>query len=100
MRDLEEIADFYAVTRQNPGAARRVVEAIRRTCGRAGEAPHLGRDRAELGPGIRSRVVVDYPYLIYFRAAPPAVDAAVQVARILHQARDVESAFTEGAEPG
>lgn len=77
-----------------------MVEAIRRTCQRAGEDPQLGRDRPELAPGVRSKIVPEYPYLIYFREAPSPAGATVQIARILHQARDVERAFSEGGEDG
>jgi len=94
-RDLEGISDFYAVERGNPSVARRVVQAIRGTCRRAGEDPQLGRARPELGTGIRSKVVLEYPYLVYFRNAPATGPAPVQIVRILHQSRDVEAAFAE-----
>jgi plasmid stabilization system protein ParE len=86
------IADFYAVERKNPAAARRVVQAIRATCQRAGEDPLLGRARSELGEHLRSKIVLEYPYLVYFRASPRG---RVEIVRILHQARDVETAFRE-----
>lgn len=81
--------------RQNPPAARRVVQAIRDTCRRAGEDPQLGRNRPELGPEVRSKVVLEYPYMIYFRIAPATVQARVEILRILHQRRDVKAAFRE-----
>ena len=71
------------------------MQAIRETCRRAGEDPQLGRSRPELGLSVRSKVVLEYPYLIYFRPAPPRVRVRVQIIRILHQARDVESVFSE-----
>jgi plasmid stabilization system protein ParE len=55
----------------------------------------LGRHRPELGPDVRSKVVLDYPYLVYFRPAPRAARVRVQVVRVLHQARDLDRAFSE-----
>lgn len=65
------------------------------TCRRAGEDPGLGRDRADLGPGVHNKVVLESSYLIYFRAARPGPRAGVQIARILQQAREVERASME-----
>jgi plasmid stabilization system protein ParE len=70
------------------------VQAIRHTCRRAGEDPQLGRNRPDLGPGVRSKLVLEYPYLIYFRLTPPGGRARVEILRVLHQARDVEGAFS------
>ena len=69
--------------------------AIRQTCRRASEDPQLGRGRDELGPNVRSKVVLDYPYLVYFRPAPPHAGTRIQVIRVLHQARDVEHVFAQ-----
>jgi len=69
-RDLEAIADFYAVQKQNPPAARRVIQAVNATCQRAGVDPQLGRQRPELGAEIRTKIVLEYPYTVYFRISP------------------------------
>jgi plasmid stabilization system protein ParE len=61
-----------------------------------GKDPRLGRDRPELGVGVRSKIVLEYPYLIFFRPTPRG-DA--DVIRVLHQARELEAAFRE-ANPG
>lgn len=90
-----EIADYYALWKKNPQAARWVVNATRETCARAGEDPQLARDREELGPQVQSKMVLEYPYMVYFRRAPAPVGTRIQAIRILHQARDVETALAE-----
>ena len=87
------IADYYAVEKENPRAARRIVEAIEETCRRAGEDPQLGEARPDLGTGIRSKRVLQYRFRVYFRPASPRSHARVQIIRILHQAQDVDRAF-------
>lgn len=81
--------------RKNPSAARKVVRAIRETCRRAGEEPGLASCRDDLGPGVRSRMVLEYPYRVYFLLTPQRQPASIRVIRILHQRRDVESAFDD-----
>lgn len=71
------------------------MQAIRDTCRRAGDDPELGRHRPDLGAEVRSKVVLEYPYAIYYRHAPSRLRARVQVIRVLHQARDVGGAFSE-----
>lgn len=72
-----------------------MISAIRDTCRRAGEDPQLSCSRDELGSDFRSKVVLEYPYLVFFRPSPPDSGFRVQVIRILHQAQDVEAAFSE-----
>ena len=93
MRDLVDIEEFYRLEKKNPLAAARVVEAIRTTCAQAANEPGAGRDRSELGAGVRSKLVRRYPYVVYFRIAAPGVGFQIQVTRILHQRREVETVF-------
>ena len=49
----------------------------------------MGRARDELAPGLRSLVVRQY--VLFYRVAPDAV----QVVRILHGKRDIDSLMKE-----
>lgn len=82
--DLEEIADFIAS--ENVDAALRVLTEIRQAMERLTDAPEIGHSREDL----TSEPFRFWPvrrYLVIYRASPEAVE----VSRILHSARDVES---------
>ena len=84
-RDLREIGDFIA--RDNREAARRFVRLLRGKCGILAANPHIGRERPELCPGIRS-----YPvgrYVIFYRV----LGDAVEIVNIIHGSRDIEAMF-------
>ncbi len=49
--DLESIADYIAA--DSPDHAERFVELIRARCLHIAEAPRVGRNRPDLGAGIR-----------------------------------------------
>ena len=51
------------------------------------ELPHLGRERPELAPDLRSFPVGDY--LLYYRP----VAEGIELVRVLHGRRDVRQAF-------
>ena len=93
MRDLVDIEEFYRLEKKNPVAAARVVEAIRATCSQTANEPGAGRDRSELAAGVRSKLVRRYPCVVYFRVAPAKDGFQIQVTRVLHQRREVESVF-------
>jgi toxin ParE1/3/4 len=79
--DLQGIADY--IRRDNPAAARKVVEAIREVCRTTLVMfPAGGTRRDDLSPGLRCFSVGSY--VIYFRNRNPVV-----IVRILHGARDV-----------
>ncbi len=85
--------DFYAIEKENPSAALKVLEEIRAACRRAGEDPGQCERRPDLGPDVRSRIVHRYPFRIYFRPAVPTAGFRVEVIRILRQQQDVGAAF-------
>lgn len=87
------IIRFYAVKRMNPSAAPKVVAAIDDACQRSGLDPQTGRDRSDLGPGVRSKLTAKYPYIVYFLAGTPRHRNRALVLRILHQSRNEELAF-------
>ncbi len=82
LADLREIREFIAT--DDPSAANRVLDEVGDRLDLLLESPLMGRQRPELGLGLRS-----FPsgrYLIFY---VPHEDM-VQVVRVLHGARDVE----------
>jgi len=84
--DLAEIWEYIA--RDSPENATRFVRGIRETCNATlAYNPRIGRRRADLAPRLRSFVVQDY--VILYRP----IDDDVEVVRVLHGSRDIESLF-------
>lgn len=75
------------IAAENPRAADRVIDAIHEKSELLATAPELGRSREELAPRLRSFPVG--PYVIFYR---PVLDG-IEVARVLHGARDIPSLF-------
>jgi len=82
-RDLEAILDY--LDRHSPRAAERLVSQLDEKCRLLGQFPGMGRARDELAAGLRSLVVEQY--IVFYRLTSDAV----QVVRILHGRRDIES---------
>ena len=84
--DLVEIAGFIAA--DNPPAARKLVAHIYRACETLSAMPALGHTRKDLtqDPEILFYCVRDHYLVIYRKGTKP-----LQIARVLHGARDVES---------
>jgi toxin ParE1/3/4 len=91
-RDLRGIRDYIA--KDNPQAARRVVMRLRDMARMLAGAPGLGRARPELGPGLRS-IVADR-YVLFHR--PLAGASGIELARVLHGARDLDALFSADME--
>ena len=68
-------------------AADRFVSQIHEKCRLLGEAPEMGRERAEIRKGIRSFPVGNY--LIFYRIG----DKSIEVARVISGLRDILSLF-------
>lgn len=83
--DLEEI--FLYIARDGFRAARRMVQRIKQVLRMLAKNPLLGELRPELMPDLRSFSVGNY--VVYYLPARNGVD----VARILHGARDVTRLF-------
>jgi plasmid stabilization system protein ParE len=80
-QDLQEIAAH--IRRDNPEAAKRVVQRIREVCKTTLVMfPEGGTQRDELSPGLRCFSVGNY--VNYFCGQNP-----VEIVRVLHVARDV-----------
>lgn len=79
--DLDEIYTFIA--RENPDAARRVVEEIY-SLAESGLSEHQGLGRAGRVEGTREYILPGLPYLVPNRVR----QRQVQILRVLHAARD------------
>jgi toxin ParE1/3/4 len=91
-KDLRAIRDYIA--KDNPAAARRVVTRVRDLARMLAGAPALGRRRPKLGRDLRS-FVAD-PYVLFYR---PLVGASgIELARVLHGARDLDALFSTDME--
>ena len=86
-RDLEEIWSYVAEV-ASPTTADRLSDAIFDQLELLVEQPRMGRNRPELGEGVRSFVVESY--IIYYRH-----DGEVLIARVLHGRRDQAAAWSE-----
>jgi plasmid stabilization system protein ParE len=85
--DLEGIGDRIA--ERNPARAVTYVRELRDRALRIGEFPHAGPPRPQWGQGIR--IAVHGKYLIVYRVR----DGAVQILRVVHGARDLDTLFEE-----
>jgi toxin ParE1/3/4 len=90
-RDLEAILDH--LDERSPRAAERLAARIDEKCRLLGEFPGMGRAREELARGLRSVVVEQY--VVFYRVAPEAV----QIVRILHGKRDIDTIMKENGGP-
>ncbi len=91
-RELKEIYKWIA--RDRPAAASRVYERIKQRVLVLRDQPLLGESRPDLYPGVR--VLVEHPYLIFYRAIPDDETGAiesVEIARILHGSMDLFDMF-------
>lgn len=85
-QDLREISSH--ISQHNPSAARRLLERLTETYRRLAAMPGMGREREELGTGLRSFSVP--PYLIFYRESANGIE----IVRVFHGARDIESLFS------
>ena len=84
--DLDEI--WLYIAQDSTRNADRFADRILRTCRQTlADSPRIGLSREELSPSLRSFVVQDY--VILYRP----IDDGVEVVRVLHGSRDIESLF-------
>jgi toxin ParE1/3/4 len=81
--DLADILEY--LEERSPAAAERLATAIDQRGQLLAEFPKMGRVREELAPGLRSVAIEQY--LLFYRVT----ESAVEILRILHGARDIES---------
>jgi len=83
--DLEEIEDY--LSRRNPEAGARLLRHLTDAFALFVRQPEIGRSRREIRDCLRSWVVSSY--VVYYRV----VGEEIEIARILHGARDHSSSF-------
>jgi toxin ParE1/3/4 len=86
--DLRQIVHYIGVEQHRPDTARNVAMKIKDECGRFAASPLAGETRDDILPGIRIFTVRPY-VVLYF-----PLDDGIQVARIIHGARDFPALFT------
>jgi toxin ParE1/3/4 len=86
--DLAEIWDYIAD--DSEGRADTFIDLLDRKIHALVRRPNIGRAREELAEGLRSFPVGRY--IIFYRAVPKGIE----IVRVLHGARDLETIFHEG----
>jgi toxin ParE1/3/4 len=83
--DLEEIGDYIA--QDNPHRAVTFIDEIRARFEAISRMPLAYAERPEIDPGVRACVHGNYVIFFY------ATDRAVEIARVLHGARNIARLF-------
>jgi toxin ParE1/3/4 len=78
--DLFDIA--VRIAEHNPPAADALIDVFHRKFGLLAEFPSMGRQRPELGEGIRSLPIGNY--MVFYRP----VDDGIELIRVLHGSRN------------
>ena len=92
-RDVEAAVEFYA-NEAGASVALRFVDAVERAYRAIGRDPATGSPRYGHAldlPGLRSRMLTRYPYLIFYIEREDHVD----VWRVLHARRDIPAQLQE-----
>ena len=85
LRDLQDIEEF--ISDYNPVAANQLLARIDGQFQLLADNPFMGRERTELGEGLRSLRVENY--VIIYRPA----DSGVAIVRVVNGARDISRLF-------
>lgn len=83
--DLQAIWNQIGLARHSPDAADRQIDALHQAIELLATSPLLGESRSDLRQNLRSFVAGSYSILYY------PVGTRIDVARILHAARDVDA---------
>ncbi|HEY9612930.1 type II toxin-antitoxin system RelE/ParE family toxin [Allocoleopsis sp.] len=86
-QDLRDIRNYIA--RDNPSAARRLVESIREKCRTLVDFPNMGRRYDDIAPEVRG-VPID-SYIILYRL----IEDGIEIVRVVSGYRKLESLFSE-----
>jgi len=87
---IEHLAEIRSyIGRDDPAAAGRFVAAIRTRCRFLAEQPHIGHERPDVRPGLRSFPIQSY--VVFYRI----IDDTVENVSVLHGSRDIEAVFRE-----
>jgi toxin ParE1/3/4 len=86
----EDLLDiWFHIGCDNPLQADRYLDFLETKLNLLACTPGMGRSREHLGPGLRLFPVDNY--LIFYRQ----VDAGIDIIRVLHGARDIQSLFLD-----
>lgn len=89
-RAIADVADVWEfISDDSIDAADRVLGRLNSALERLAEMPFMGRARPDLGTGLRSLTLGNY--VIYY----VPTDHSIEIARVLHGARDIDSQFHE-----
>ncbi len=92
--DLYEIWEYIAI--KSPAAADRIIRKINERFFLLAENPEIGKAQYDFTPGLRR-----FPVLSWGIFYLPLSDGdGIDVVRVLHERRDVESEFGEEGVPG
>jgi len=91
-RDLIDIWKYFARTAP-PEIADKLLRDIRTAAERLRDHPFSGRPRNEIASDLRSILV--HPHAIIYRVT----EINVEIARIIHERRDIAAAFAEDRKP-
>ncbi len=83
--DLDEI--WWYIAQDNPDSADKLLDEIDEACRKLARFTNMGRNRAELYPGLQSFPVG--MYLIFYLP----ISGGIQIVRILHGMMDIDSFF-------
>lgn len=83
--DLMKISEYIA--RDNPTAARRFIDQLEQKCADLALSPEMGFPCDELSAGLLCWPVGNY--VVFYRS----LDHKIEIARILHGARDIPREF-------
>ena len=84
----QDLLDIWLhISEHSINAADDVIDELHKLAAVLDTYPELGKARPELAPEIRS-MPAKYPYTLYYRAASKT---EIEVARVLHQSRDIAS---------
>jgi toxin ParE1/3/4 len=90
---VDDLSEAYAyLADRSPAAAERLLDEVDAVAELLALFPSSGRQRSELGAGLRSRRLRRFPHLVFYRQASDAI----LLLRLLHGARNLENAL-EGA---
>lgn len=84
-KDFAEILDYFGET--DTDSALDFVTRLQLACEQLAQMPGMGRKRDKLAKGLRSFPVEKY--VIFYRI----VKDDIEIVRVLHSARDIESIF-------
>lgn len=91
-QDLDEV--WFYIALDNVAAADNLLDHIDSSCQLLAMQPQAGRLRPELAPELRSFPVGRY--VVFYRPR----NGGIEVVRILHSARDIESVSEDGGFDG